>query len=814
MYKTYFKLAVRSLIKNKIFSLINVFGLAIGFTCCLLISMYLMKEFSYDAHQKLGNRLYQLQTYSTVEGKEDISSTTPAPMAPAMQMEFPEIENTTRIIDAFQDDKTLIQYKQGNDLKSFYETRGFFADSTFFRLFTYDFKEGDPLRALDQPNSVVLSQEVANKIFGNTPALNKIIHIISNTNGEYDFVVSGVFKPSHTPSHIDARFIMSMKGGDVGRWMNSISDMVNNNMFYSYLLLKPGANAKTLEAKFPSFIQHHAGTELKLTGRSRRQFLVPVRDVHLHGAEANVSPRGNLGYLYILISIAFVTILIASVNFMNLSTARSSKRALEIGVRKVLGAEKKSLVRQFLLEAILLSLFAMLLALAFSSLLRPIFEQVSGKQLSFSRTEYFALFLGLLTITFLTGLIAGVYPAFYLSAFKPVKVLKGKFVNSLAAISFRKALVVFQFVISVALIVASLTIGNQMQFLRKTDLGFDKEQQIVIPLRTTTAKNIFPALKNEILSKSSITSAGGSIFYPGINNTTDWLLYRQGQAASQTRDIFLNWVDETFLQTLKMRLAAGRLFSKDFPADTADRIIINEQAVKAFGFSSAEDALGKNIVSNFNGYERLFSIIGVVRDFHFKGLHSKIESYGFFLDNHPEYNYLIAHAEKGNIHAVLDNISAAWSRLNPNEPFEYSFLDQDFQKNYASEERLAAIIRYFTIVAVFISCLGLFGLTTFSVEQRTKEIGIRKVLGSSTAGIVSLLSADFLKLVLLSFLIASPLAWYFIHKWLEDFAYKAPFTIWIVLSGWAIALCIAFITISIQALKVALANPIRNLRTE
>jgi putative ABC transport system permease protein len=677
------------------------------------------------------------------------------------------------------------------------------------------FTQGDPRTALQQPNSVVLSEDIAQKIFGSEPALNKTVHINSNTNGAYDFTVTGVFKPSSQPSHIDARFFMSFRGGGVGEWMSGITDMVNNNMFFTYLLLKPGADAKKLEAKLPAFVDKYASADLKASGRSRQQFLTAIPDIHLYAnTDRNVTEGGSIRYLYILMSIALVTILIACVNFMNLSTARSSKRALEIGVRKVLGAEKAALVRQFLWEAILLSLVAFICSLLFAFLLLPLFEQVSGKEYQFTTSEVATMALGFLSISILAGFIAGIYPAFYLSAFKPVKVLKGRFSNSLGAISFRKVLVVFQFVISVALIVASTTISNQLRYLRQKDLGFEKDQQVIVPLRSSTSKDIYPSLKNEVQRSTGISHVGASFFYPGIANTTDWLLYKQGTAPDETRTVYINRIDNSYLQTLGVKPVAGRLFSGAFPGDTANRMIINEEAVRQFGFGSAQAAIGKNLAAKWGEEEHFFEIVGVVKDFHFKELRSQIEGYGFLLNPNQNFNYLVAHVKAADMKAALANIGTAWKELNPNEPFEYSFLDEDFQKNYEAEERLAAIIRYFTIVAIFISCLGLFGLTTFSVEQRTKEIGIRKVLGASTTGIVSLLSKDFLKLVVLSFLVASPLAWYFMNNWLQNFAYKAPFSIWIVIVGWSIAFGIAFLTISIQAVKVALTNPVKNLRTE
>jgi putative ABC transport system permease protein len=815
MIRNYFMIAWRGIKNNKLFSFINIFGLAVGLTCCLLITLYIYHEHSYDAHHKLKDRIYQLETLSTIEGKEDRYSTTPAPMAPVMQQEFPEVESYTRLMRLFQDDKTLFQYNSGKDVKSFYETNGYLADSTFFRMFSYRFKEGNPNTALDEPNSIVISEDIASKIFGNEPALNKVIHVNSATNGSLDHKVTGVFIPSRSPSHIDMRFAISIQTGEFGEFIRGVTNMVNNNMFYSYLLLKPGADPVALSKKFPAFIDRHAGVDLKASGRSKRQELTALADIHLYAnTKGNVTPGGSVMYLRILIAIAIVTLLIACVNFMNLATAQSSKRAVEIGVRKVIGAERGSLIRQFLSEAILYSVIAFILSILLTSLLMPVFKNVADKDLSFSSGQYAIILLGFFIVTLLTGLIAGLYPAFYLSAFIPIKVLKGKFSNSLTAISFRKVLVVFQFVISAALIISSITIGNQMRYMRNKDLGFTKDQQIVIPLRSSNSVDAYPALKSELIANSAVSNAGASNYYPGIQNYMDWLMYKQGTSADQTRQVYINRVDNSFLQTLQIKVVAGRLFSKEFPADTLNSVILNEEAVKDFGFASAEDAVGKSIAATRDNAEVLFPIVGVVKNFHFEGLQNNIKSFGFLLNRGTYFNYMIAHVEGGKLKEALSHISASWKKLNPNEPFEYSFIDQDFQKNYASDERLASIISYFTIIAIMISCLGLFGLSTFTVEQRTKEIGIRKVLGADVSTIVGMLSRDFLILVSLAVVIATPLGWYAMNRWLENFAYRTDIT-WVIFAiTILIVVVIAFATISFQSIKAALANPVKNLRTE
>jgi len=804
--------------KNKVFSFINIIGLSVGLTCCMLITLYILNETSYDKYQKNADNIYQLGTEFIGLGNFKKLPNTPAAMGEMMKQSFPEIQQTTRLTRLFSEDKTLLQYTtKTGEAKSFYETKGLMADSTFFRIFTYNFIEGNPATALDNPNTVVINEEIAKKLFGNEPALNKVIHISSSTNGDHDFLITGVFKPFDKPSHIDARFFLSMMGGDIANYIKSAgTNLVNNNMYFTYLLLKPGADPKSLQAKFPEFMDKYAAKDLKATGFNKKQFLVPLKKIHLsEDVKSNVTESGSKTYLYILASIALFTLLIACINFMNLATARSSKRSSEVGIRKVLGAKKRFLVMQFLGESVLMSLIAFILAMVFTVLLLPAFNAVSGRNLSFSFSNNIGIIIVFLLLSIITGLLAGSYPAFYLSSFNPAKVLKGKFSNSLAAVSLRKGLVVFQFVISVVLIIASVVIANQMQYLRSADLGFEKARQIIVPLRSKNAKNMYASFKNELLKQSSITNTGGSLYYPGITNFADNIFYADGQSMQEGKDVKMDYVDTRYLQTLNIKPVAGRLFSDDFYAsDTTGSIILNETAVKQLGFHSPQDAVSKKLHFNFRDSTYNFEIVGVVKDFHFEDLHVPIGPYGFQLLTPPQYNYMVVHTKPGNINSILQSIQNTWHNLNPTEPFEYSFLDQDFQKNYEAENRLSSIVGYFTAIAILISCLGLFGLATFSAEQRIKEIGVRKVLGASVTSIVTLLSKDFLKLVAIAILIASPVAWWAMNKWLQSFAYKINIGVMVFIITTFVAILIALITISFQAIKAATANPVKSLRSE
>jgi putative ABC transport system permease protein len=820
MIKTYFKIAWRNLMKNKVFSFINVFGLSAGLACCMLIALYIHNETTYDSYHKQADNIYQVGTTFIKGGQKDENKpNTPAPVAEGMKREFPEVVASTHILGLFADDKTLLQYNAGNNnaVKSFYETKGYLTDSSFFSVFTYHFTEGDPVTAMNNPNSIVLNEEIAKKIFGNEPALNKVIHINSSTDGSHDYKVTGVFRPSAKPSHIDGRFFMTIAGGDMEQYINQRpNDYATNNMFFTYLQLKPGSDYKKLEAKFPAFLEKYARKDLRAMGFDKKQFLIPLKEIHLSKlVDDNVTPQGSRTYLYILASIAIFTLLIACINFMNLSTARSSKRSAEVGIRKVLGAEKGTLIRQFLGESVFMSILAFVLGIGLLYLLLPYFNSASGRDLSFSITQNWPMLIGFLAMAIITGFIAGSYPAFYLSSFIPVKVLKGRMSNSLAAVSLRKGLVVFQFVISVILIIASVVIASQMDYMRNKDLGFAKDQQLVIPLRSATAKKIALPLKDALKRNTQVLTAGASMYYPGIFNPSDNLYYKDGQSMQEGKRTRINYVDFDFLKTLDVKLAAGRLFSQDFPADTSYKVVVNERTIKELGFASSEKAIGENINFDWQGKKYQFQVVGVLKDFHFESLHLPVTPFAFqVLSGNNSFNYLMVHSKPGNINRLVQDVQNEWHKLNPNEPFEYSFLDADFLKNYEAESRLSALVGYFTMIAIVISCLGLFGLATFSAEQRTKEIGIRKVLGASVTGVVALLSKDFLKLVGIAVVIASPLAWYIMNRWLQDFAYKTSIGFSVFAITTLVAMMIAVITISFQAIRAALSNPVKSLRTE
>lgn len=814
MIQNYFKIAWRNLRRNKIFSAINILGLSVGLSVCTLLSLYIWQETHYDNYHPHVDRLYQVGTIEQVRGKEFRFQGCPNMLAGLMKQQFPEVEATARICPLLGDERNLIQYrKPGGAQSAFYEEKGFMADSGFFQLFKYNFVEGRPETAISGPYSIVLSKDIADKLFGNEPALNKTIHVSTQISGDHDYTVTGVFQPMNAPSHIDGRFFLSMYGGGIGQLLKTQTSMTTNYFFVTYMRLRPDAKPDVIQQQLPAFVDTYEGKDLKAAGYGRKHFLINVRDIHLHANMdyGDVTPGGSVSYLYILGSIAFFTLLIACINFMNLSTARSTKRSAEVGVRKTLGAGQSTLVRQFLGESLLMALLAFVIALCLTYLLLPGFNRLFDKSIRLSGNEALIFVAGTLLLSIITGLLAGSYPALYLSSFSPVKALKGKISNTLAVASIRRGLVVFQFCISIVLIVAAVIIARQMQYLRNAELGFNKDQQLILPLRSENAAKLYSSLKTELQKDSRILSVGASFLYPGHVGWSG-TYFPDGGNKKDNYMFLTNTIDFDFIKTLGIKTASGHLFSNEFPADSIDGVVINETGARQLGYT-VENAVGKGFHDTNNPGLRL-RIVGVMKDFHFEDLHQPIGNVAFFVNSAPYYHYLILHVQPSNIQEAIKSARQTWQTLNPNEPFEYSFLDAEFQKHYDADNRLASLVNCATLIAIFISCLGLFGLAAFSAEQRTKEIGIRKVLGASPGNIVALLSADFMKLVLLAVVIGSPLGWYATRRWLQDFPYRTTVS-WTAFGLTAgVALLIAFATISLQAFRAARANPVKSVKTE
>ena len=812
MIKNYFLIAWRNLRRNKLNSFISISGLAVGLTCCILIALYVSDELSYDRQFKHSTDLYRLGTGFLKDDVENLSATSAAPFGPTLKTEYPEVDLTTRIWVSPNESKYLFTVTNGNDVKTFYKDKGFFVDSTFFDIFNFPFLAGDPHTALRNPNTVVISEKLSKTLFGSTNVLNKQVRISSSV-GDLDFIITGVLNETSQRSHIDGDFFMSINSGGIGEYLATPRDFATNNMFFTYMRLKNSADAKALENKLPAFVEKYAGKELKQYGFWKKLYLQPVVDIHLKSDFAfDFAINSKRSTVYIFICVAVFILLIACINFMNLATARSAKRASEVGIRKVCGAERKLLIRQFIGESVFISLLALLFSIALCALLIAPFNNVTGKHFEFTdifKNGYWALCL---LLALFAGFLAGTYPAFYLSSFNPIQVLKNRFTNKLSVLQLRRGLVVFQFIISIALILSIVIIYRQLNYIHNQELGFKKEQEIILPLRNQTTKGNYDALKNGINNIPGVKAVAGTTTYPGIAVARDMGFYPEGKTVNEAKIVKLEYTDDDYHKALGLTLIAGRYFSSQFPTDTLGKLVLNEEAIHQLGFT-AQNAVGKAVFFDFGGEKNRFEIIGVVKNYHFASLHEKIRPFGF-LRNRFSYNYVLINLSTANLGDVLAKLEQNWKQVNQNEPFEYSFLDQEFQRNYANDERTFSVIGYFTFVAILLSCLGLFGLSVYAAEQRTKEIGIRKVLGASVTGIVRLLSRDFLVLVAIAIVVASPLAWWVMSKWLEDFAYQTNISWWIFVVAGVVALLIALLTVSFQAIRAAVANPVKSLRSE
>ncbi len=804
MFKNYLKIAFRNLIRFKVYSLINVFGLAIGIAACILILFFVRDELSYDKFNDKAERIYRVHSRGKLLGNDLNMAVSPAPLGETLGRDFPEVIQSTRLV---YNANVLIRYKDN----VFNETKFFWADSTIFDVFTIPFIKGNPKTALDEPHAIVLTETVAKKYFGNEDPIDKIMNMEDGT----PYTVRGVVRDCPTNSHFHYDMFASLSS-----WGGSERNTywVSNN-FYTYILLRKGASASDLQKKLPEFAKKYAGPQLqqflgitydeaKKRGYVYEFLMQPLLGIHLNShLDYELEPNSDIRYVYIFSIIAGFILLIACINFMNLTTARSSTRSKEVGIRKVLGSNKARLVKQFLTESILLTFFAVLIAVVLVEVFLPSFGRLAGKDLHTNFIDTLIAIPALLITVLFVGFLAGSYPAFFLSSFQPVKVLKGKLGETKGS-WLRSGLVVFQFAITIILFACTLIVYNQMKFVQDKNLGFDKEHVLVIQ-RAWALEDHAQTFKDELLQNSNIVSASNTDNLPGkIFGQT--VFKPEDAPLSQQYPLAIMSTDYDFPKTLGIELSSGRYFSKDNSTDTS-AIILNEEAVKLM---ELKDPLGKRLMMLDNeNNNRFFTIIGILKDFNYESLHQKIKSLAIFLDK-GKTTYLPVRIRPNDISKTISFIQDKWKKYVPGKPFEYFFLDEDFDRLYQSEQKTGQIFTAFSVLAIFIACLGLFGLTAFTVERRIKEIGIRKVLGASISTIVFLISKEFLKWVLIANIIAWPVAYYFMSNWLDNFAYKVEITIGVFILSAVIALLIALITVSSQTIKAATANPVKSLRYE
>jgi putative ABC transport system permease protein len=793
MFKNYFKIAFRKLWKQKVYSFINIMGLAVGMTACFLIYLYVHFETNYDAFNSKADRIYRI--ISDIKTPSDLLkwSSTSSPVAINMQRDFPEVESAVRI----SGESFLV--RNGND--KFQETNSIMADSTLFKIFDFPLIYGDKNTALKEPFSIVLSQTTAKKYFGNTNPVGKNLLL---TGDAHNATVTGVMKDIPENSQVKADMIVSLSSQQQIYGRSSDSEWTSFSII-SYVLLKPGADAKAVQAKLPAFVDFHTGEKLKNAQMSLTFFLEPLRKIHLYSTRDG-SKAGNIKNVYIFSIIAIFILLIACINFINLTTARSAERAKEVGIRKVAGAERFQLAKQFVGESIVISILAFIIAIVLSSLLLPQFNQLAGVQVSTPFFYHPMYTVSLFLIAVGIGIIAGFYPALILSSFRPIMVLKGRFATGTRGILLRKGLVIFQFAISIILIIGTVIVYRQLSYMRSQDLGFNKDQTIVIDTNGDPGKDAF---KQSLAEIPSVIATTFSSTVPGSGNNTAYTKLQNHAGDMQTAALDIYFVDFDYINQYKIQVLAGRGFSREFLTDTTKAMVINESAVKLLGYSSPQQAIGRD----FDQWGRKGKVIGVVKDFHYQALQEPIKPLTMRIEP-GGYQLISVKVRTANLPSTIKGIESKWNQAIPTRPFAYSFLDESFDKQYRAEDRFGKLFFNFAILAIFISCLGLLGLASYSTLQRTREIGVRKVLGASVSNIINLLSIDFLKLVLLAFVIACPVAWFFMNRWLQDFAYQTHLTWWMFVLAGIAAIVIAFVTISFQAIKAAIMNPVKSLRTE
>lgn len=810
MIRNYFKIAWRNLIKNKGFTAINIIGLSLGIGCFIMISMYVIDELSYDRFHEKAERIYRVNSDIIFGGTEMSMAVSADPMGETLKNDYPEVEQYVRLY-ASQGSKLI---KNGNEY--ILEAAVTHADSTLFDVFTLPAILGNTKTALTEPNTVVITETAAKRYFGSAErAIGKMLETDDNTKTLYK--VTAIIEDMPKNSHFHFDFFFSMANVNYG-----FGNYLSNN-FHTYVVLKAGTNYKDFNKNFKDVITKHimpqvvqfikieSLDELEASGNKLEYSLIPLTDIHLYSSrDIELSSNSNIQYVYIFSAAALFILLIACINFMNLTTAKSSGRAKEVGIRKVLGTDKKSLIWQFLTESTFIAILALVISLVFVWLSLGWFNGISGKTILMSSLLSPSFLTFLILLPFIVGILAGIYPAFFLSSFKPITVLKGKLSTGHKKNTLRNFLVVFQFATSIILIVGTIVIYKQINHIQSANVGFNKDQVVVVDnsgLTNETRKS----LKNEIAQLTEVKSASFAGYLPvGDSSRSDTTFSTETVMTESNGFNMQYWkVDYDYLETIGMQMKEGRNFSRKFGADST-ALILNETAAKLTGF---KNPIGKKLYTT-DGNNNTISgtIIGVVKNFNFASLRKNVGALSLTLGNNSWESAF--RFSTSDISGLLSKIETKYKAASPDMPFKYSFLDASFDDMYRQEKRVGTVALSFALLAIIIACLGLFGLATYIAEQRTKEIGIRKVLGASVANIVKMLSVDFVKLVLIAFLIAAPIAYWFMDQWLQDFAFRIALNWWIFALTGGVALLIALLTLSFQAIKSAIANPIESLKTE
>jgi putative ABC transport system permease protein len=802
MIRNYIKTAYRSLLKNKGFTFLNVFGLSVGLATCLLIVFYVTDELGFDRFNTKADRIYRMSIDAKLNGNAGIYATAEVPWKDILQSRFPQVEKVARFINKDGLFLSPQKFYVKKDNSNILEKNVVFTESSLFDVFTLPMVDGSPQNSLDAPNEAVITESMAKKYFGKTNVVGRTLTI----NDSNTYKITGVIKDIPAQSHFHYDFFLSFSSRRESRatgWGYA--------GLHQYLLLKPGTNIKQLEKALTDIDINNSfnPSTWKAGDNHLKVFLKPLADIHLRDSDAQypLEKEGNIQYIYIFSLVAIFILLIACVNFMNLSTARSANRAKEVGVRKVLGSSRNYLVAQFLTESILVTLVSAIIAVLLAWGLLPLFNQLADKQLTVTGQTIAWLVPSMAVIVLVVGFLAGSYPAFFLSAFQPINVLKGKLSAGFKGGFLRSFLVVFQFSISIFLIIGTLVIYNQLKYISNKDLGFDRSEVLVIK-NTNVLGNQAGILRDELKQLPGVVDATISSYQPTGDEDLKTGLFPH-QKIDIKEDVLTEFwsVDENFIHTMGLHLLKGRNFRKDMGSDTAG-IIVNEAFARKFG---QPDPLNKDVYRYSVGLQQ-FHIIGVVKDFNFASLKDNIGPLAMVYGN--DNGAISVKMHTSNLTALMSQIEDKWKGMSPNQAFGYSFMDQDFDATYRVEQRFGSMFISFSALAIIIACLGLFGLAAYAAEQRNKEIGIRKVLGAGISTIVSMLSMDFIKLVFIAIVIASPLAWWAMNKWLEGFAYRVAFHWYLLAIGGATAVLIAFVTISFQSIKAALANPVDSLRSE